>query len=51
MLLDHSENAKLGKSHWVVVYGDNEQSWLLKAQFISGYIECLLSQSRSQVLI
>jgi hypothetical protein len=38
------QNAKLGKSHWVVVYGDNGQSWLLKAQFISDYIEYLLSQ-------
>jgi hypothetical protein len=34
----------LGKSNWVVVYGDNGQSWLLKAQLISGYIEYLLSQ-------
>ncbi len=38
------QNAKLGKSHWVVVYGDNGQSWLLKAQFIICFIECLLSQ-------
>jgi hypothetical protein len=38
------QNAKLGKSLWVVVYGDNSQSWLPKAQFISGHIEYLLSQ-------
>ncbi len=38
------QNAESGKSHWVVVYGDNGQSWLLKAQFVSGYIEYLLSQ-------
>jgi hypothetical protein len=37
-------NAKLGKSHWVVVYGDNGQLWLLKAQFISKHIEYILSQ-------
>jgi hypothetical protein len=38
------QNAKSGKSYWDVVYGDNGQSWLLKAQFISGHIEYLLSQ-------
>jgi hypothetical protein len=38
------QHAKLGKSHWVVVYGNNGQSWLLKAQFISEYIKYLLSQ-------
>jgi hypothetical protein len=24
------QNAKLGKSHWVVVVGDNGQSWLIQ---------------------
>jgi hypothetical protein len=28
-------NFKLGKIHWVVMYGDNGQSLLLKSQFIS----------------
>ncbi len=31
-----------GKSHWVVVYGENKESFMLKAQFISVYISCLL---------
>jgi hypothetical protein len=31
-----------GKSHWVVVYGENKEAFMLKAQFISVYISCLL---------
>jgi hypothetical protein len=36
-LLHHS-----GKSHWVVVHGENKEAFMLKAQFISVYISCLL---------
>ncbi len=46
------KNAKSSKNHWVAVYGDNGQSWLLKAQFISGYIEYSPSQvKRSSINI
>ncbi len=31
-----------GKSHWVVVYGENQEALTLKAQFILVYISCLL---------
>jgi hypothetical protein len=31
-----------GKSHWVVVYGENKGAFMLNAQFISVYISCLL---------
>ncbi len=31
-----------GKSHWVVVYGENKEAFMLKAQFILVYISCLL---------
>jgi hypothetical protein len=31
-----------GKSHWVVVYGVNQEAFMLKAQFILVYISCLL---------
>ncbi len=31
-----------GQSHWVVVYGDNGEAYMLKAQFILLYFSCLL---------
>ncbi len=31
-------NSKTRKSHWVVVYGDNGNGWMLKSEFIHGYL-------------
>ncbi len=31
-----------GKRYWVVVYGENKEAFMLKAQFILVYISCLL---------
>ncbi len=33
-----------GKSHWVVVYGENKQAYMLKLTFISVYVSCLLCE-------
>jgi hypothetical protein len=33
-----------GKSHWVVVYGENKQAFMLKGQFILVYVSCLLRE-------
>jgi hypothetical protein len=35
-------NSKTCKSHWVVVYGDNGNSWMLKSEFIHGYLSAVL---------
>ncbi len=32
---------KTGKSHWVVVYGDSGNSYVIKRQFIWKYLNCL----------
>ena len=37
------QNYKSGKSHWIVVLGDNGQTWLIKPEFVTGYLQCLLS--------
>ncbi len=37
-------NDQTGKTHWVVVFGDSGLAWVLKGQFLAGYIEYLLSQ-------
>ncbi len=34
-------NKKTGKSHWVAVFGDFGQAYMLKAQFIGVYLETL----------
>jgi hypothetical protein len=31
-------------SHWIVVLGNNGQTWLIKPEFITGYLQCLLSE-------
>ncbi len=31
-------NAKAGKSTWIAVFGDDRSAWILKSQFIKGYI-------------
>ncbi len=28
------QNSKSGKSHWIVVFGDNGQTWLIKPEFV-----------------
>jgi hypothetical protein len=33
-----------GKSHWVVVYGENKDAFMLKSAFLAVYISCLLRQ-------
>ena len=38
------QNYKSGKSHWIVVLGDNGQTWLIKPEFVTGYLQCLLSE-------
>ena len=35
---------KTGKSHWVVVYGENKDAFMLKSSFLAVYISCLLRQ-------
>jgi hypothetical protein len=37
-------NKKTGKSHWVMVYGDFGQAYMLKAQFIRVYLETLFKE-------
>jgi hypothetical protein len=37
-------NHKSGKSYWIVVLGDNGQTWLIKPEFVTGYLQCLLSE-------
>ncbi len=35
-------NSKTRKSHWAVLYGDNGNAWMLKSEFISGYLSAVL---------
>ena len=35
-------NSKTRKSHWVLVYGDNGNAWMLKSEFIHGYLSAVL---------
>jgi hypothetical protein len=35
-----------GKSCWVVVYSDSGKAYMLKAQFISAYVSCLLGERK-----
>ena len=35
-------NGKTCKSYWVAVYGDCGTAWMLKSEFIRGYLEILL---------
>ena len=41
--------SKSGKSHWIVVLGDNGQTWLLKPEFVTGYLQCLLSDIATNI--
>jgi hypothetical protein len=37
-------NKKTGKRHWVVMYGDFVQAYMLEAQFIRVYLETLFKE-------
>jgi hypothetical protein len=37
-------NNKSGKSYWIVVLGENGQTWLIKPEFVTGYVQFLLSE-------
>ncbi len=37
------QNSKSGKSHWIVVFGNNGQTWLIKPEVVTGYLQCLLA--------
>ncbi len=39
-------NSKTCKSHWVVVYGDNGNTWMLKSEFICGYLSAVVPGHR-----
>ncbi len=43
-------NSKTLKSHWVVVYGDNGKAWMLKSEFISGYLATVLPGHRQSII-
>ncbi len=39
------QNNKSGKSQWIVVLGNNGQTWLIKPdEFVTSYLQCLLSE-------
>jgi hypothetical protein len=43
-------NSKTCKSHWVVVYGDNGNVWMLKSEFIQGYLSAVLPGHRQSII-
>jgi hypothetical protein len=43
-------NSKTRKSHWVVVYGDNRNAWMLKSEFIRGYLSAVLPGHRQSII-
>ena len=43
------QNYKSGKSHWNVVLGNNGQTWLIKPEFVTGYLQCLLSDIATNI--
>ena len=43
------QNSKSGKSHWIVVFGDNGQTWLIKPEFVTGYLQCLLADIETNI--
>jgi hypothetical protein len=45
-----SRNSKTRKSHWVVVYGDNGNGWMLKSEFICGYLSAVLPGHRQSII-
>jgi hypothetical protein len=43
------QNSKSGKSHWNVVFGNNGQTWLIKPEFVTGYLQCLLADITTNI--
>ncbi len=43
-------NSKTCKSHWVVVYGNNGNVWMLKSEFIPGYLSAILPGHRQSII-
>jgi hypothetical protein len=43
-------NSKTCKSHWVVVYGDNGNAWMLESEFICGYLSAVLPGHRQSII-
>jgi hypothetical protein len=43
-------SGKTCKSHWVVVYGDNGNVWMLKSEFIHGYLSAVLPSHRQSII-
>ncbi len=43
-------NSKTCKSHWVVVYGDNGHMWMLKSDFIHGYLSAVLPGHKQSII-
>ncbi len=43
-------NIKTHKSHWVVVYGDNGNAWMLKSEFTHGYLLAVLPGQRQSII-
>ncbi len=43
-------NSKTCKSHWVAVCGDNGNAWMLKSEFICGYLSAVLPGHRQSII-
>ncbi len=43
-------NSKTRKSHWVLVYGDNGNAWMLKSEFIRGFLSAALPGHRQSII-
>ncbi len=43
-------SSKTRTSHWVVVYGDNGNAWMLKSEFICGYLSAVLPGHRQRII-
>jgi len=45
----HFQNSKSGKSYWIVVFGNNGQTWLIKPEIVTGYLQCLLTDIATNI--
>jgi hypothetical protein len=45
-----NSKTRKSKSHWVVVYGDNGNAWILKSEFICGYLSAALPGHRQSII-
>jgi hypothetical protein len=43
-------NSETHKSQWVVIYGDNGNTWMLKSEFICGYLSAVLPGHRQSII-